>query len=124
MIAVPTRRPATTIRTRDFRRPMLRAARRARSGRRPTTIAARMTPARMAHADQSGRAISSAPRLRLLDDLPVPHPQVPMAAQAAERVVRHALQGLPRLAVQAREEVLVLAPRLELGFPGRARGPA
>src|SRR2546427_10787739 len=101
MIAVPTRRPATTIRTRDFRRPMLRAARRARSGRRPTTIAARMNPARLAHADQSGRAISAAPRLRLLDDLPAPHPQAPAGARADDRGARHEHQGPPRLAVQA-----------------------
>src|SRR5437899_10133095 len=103
MIAVPTGRPATTIRTRACRRPMLRAARRARSGRRPTTIVARMTPTRMAHADQSGSAISAAPRLGLLDDLPVPHPQDSVGARADERVVRHEYQGLPRLAVPARE---------------------
>src|SRR5256885_16952193 len=102
MIAVPTRRPATTIRTRDFRRPMLRAARRAKSGRRPTTIAAGMTPTRMAHAAQSGGAMSAGPRLGLLADPPFPDRQDPVAAGADQRVRRTQHHGLPRLAVSAR----------------------
>src|SRR6266545_2140436 len=74
MMAVPTRSPATTIITRDLRRPMFRAARRARSGRSPTTRATKARPRRTATADHSGRATALRPP-RLFDDLPVPHPQ-------------------------------------------------
>src|SRR3989442_14825612 len=81
MIAVPTSRPATTMRTRDFRRPMFRAARRARSGRNPMTTATRTTPIRIAHAAASGRAILPAPRL--LDDLAVSHAEGAVGPRAA-----------------------------------------
>src|SRR2546430_16619286 len=80
MIAVPTSSPATTIRTRDFRRPMFLAARRARSVRNPMTTATRATPMTIAHADASGRDIL--PPTRLLDDLAVPHPQVSLGPGA------------------------------------------
>src|SRR2546428_5234379 len=92
MIAVPTSRPATTIRTRDFRRPMFLAARRARRGRNPTTAATRTIPMTIAHADASGRAILSAPRL--LDDLAVPHAQDPVGPRADGGVVCHEDEGL------------------------------
>src|SRR2546422_2725375 len=92
MIAVPTSRPATTIRTRDFRRPMFLAARRARSGRNPTTAATRTIPMAIAHADASGRAILSAPRL--LHDLAVAPAQDPVRPRAHGGVVGHDDQGL------------------------------
>src|SRR2546428_8136906 len=103
MIAVPTSSPATTIRTRDFRRPMFLAARRARSGRNPMTTATRTIPMTIAHADASGRAILSAPRL--LDDLAVPHAQDPVRPRADAGVMGHEDEGLPRLSIQADEEV-------------------
>src|SRR2546422_9647246 len=99
MIAVPTSKPATTMRTRDFRRPMFRAARRASNGRKPTTAAPRTTPIRSAHADASGRAILAAPRL--LDDVAVPHAQDPVGPRADSRVLGHEDEGLPLPAVQA-----------------------
>src|SRR2546426_5265663 len=110
MIAVPTSNPATTIRTRDFRRPMFRAARRASSGRNPTTAATRTTPIPIAHADASGRAISPAPRL--LDDLAVPHPQDPVGPRADGGIVGHKDERLPLLPIQADEEVHDLGRRL------------
>src|SRR2546430_15291508 len=106
MIAVPTSNPATTIRTRDFRRPMFRAARRASNGRKPTTAATRTTPIRIAHADASGRAILAAPRL--LDDLAVPHAQDPVGQRADCRVVGHEDERLPLLADKEDEEGHVL----------------
>src|SRR2546428_13819793 len=101
MIAVPTSRPATTMSTRDFRRPMLRAARRASNGRNPTTAATRTTPIRIAHADASGRAILPAPRL--LDDLAVPNAQDSMGPRAAGGVVGHGDVSLPLIVGQADE---------------------
>src|SRR5213594_4154978 len=103
MTAVPTSKPATTMRTRDFRRPMFRAARRASNGRNPTTAATRRTPIRIAHADVSGRAILPAPRL--LDDLAVPHAQDPVGPRADDSVVRHEDERLFLFAVQLNEEV-------------------
>src|SRR5439155_894514 len=52
MIAVPTSSPATTIRTRDFRRPMFLAARRARRGPNPMTAVPRATPMPIAPRDE------------------------------------------------------------------------
>src|SRR3989449_1055494 len=121
MIAVPTSRPATTIRTRDFRRPMFLAARRARSGRNPTTAATRTIPMTIAHADASGRAILSAPRL--LDDLAVPHAQHPVRPRAHGGVVGHEDQGLPLFSIQADEEVHDLRRRLRVQVPGRLVRP-
>src|SRR3989442_1743152 len=121
MIAVPTSRPATTIRTRDFRRPMFLAARRARSGRNPTTAATRTIPMTIAHADASGRAILSAPRL--LDDLAVPHAQDPVRPRAHGGVVGHEDQGLPLFSIQADEEVHDLRRRLRVQVPGRLVRP-
>src|SRR5437879_12644479 len=109
MIAVPTSSPATTMRTRDFRRPMFRAARRARSGRNPTTAATRTTPMTIAHADASGRAILPAPRL--LDDLAVPHAQDPVGPRADDGVVGHEHEGLALFSIQADEEVHDLGHR-------------
>src|SRR2546428_7156996 len=110
MFAVPTSRPVTTIRTRDCRRPMFLAARRARSGRNPTTAATRTIPMTIAHADASGRAILSAPRL--LDDLAVPHAQDPVRPRADGGVVGHEHEGLALLSIQADEEVHDLRRRL------------
>src|SRR6266705_6988553 len=117
MIAVPTSKPATTIRTRDFRRPMFRAARRASSGRKPTTAATRTTPIAIAHADASGRAILPAPRL--LDDLAVPHSQDPVGPRADDGVVRHEDERLALLPIQADEEVHDLGRRLRVQIAGR-----
>src|SRR5213593_3137301 len=121
MTAVPTSKPATTIRTRDFRRPMFRAARRASNGRNPTTTATRTTPIAIAHADASRRAILPAPRL--LDDLAIPHAQDPVGPRADGGVVRHEDERLPLLAVQADEEVHDLRGRLRVQVPGRLVGP-
>src|SRR3989441_10703821 len=115
MIAVPTSRPATTMSTRDFRRPMFRAARRASNGRNPTTAATRTTPIRIAHADASGRAILPAPRL--LDDLAVPHAQDPMGPRADRGVVGHEDERLPLLAAQAGAGVQDLRRGLRLQVP-------
>src|SRR5712691_165613 len=121
IIAVPTSNPATTMRTRDFRRPMFRAARRASNGRNPTTAATRTTPIRIAHADASGRAILPAPGL--LDDLAVPHAQDPVGPGADDGVVGHEDERLPLLAVQADEEVHDLRRCLRVQVPGRFVGP-
>src|SRR5437867_5751755 len=121
MIAVPTSRPATTMRTRDFRRPMFRAARRARRGRNPMTTATRTTPMTIAHADASGRAILPAPRL--LDDLAVPHAQDAVGPRADDGVVRHEDEGLPLFPIQADEEVHDLGRRLRVQVPGRLVRP-
>src|SRR2546425_766804 len=121
MIAVPTSRPATTIRTRDFRRPMFLAARRARSGRNPTTAATRTIPMTIAHADASGRAMLPAPCL--LDDLAVPHAQDPVRPRAHGGVMGHEDQGLPLLSIQADEEVHDLRRRLRVQVPGRLVRP-
>src|SRR2546421_12982319 len=102
MIAVPTSRPATTIRTRDFRRPMFLAARRASSGRNPTTAATRTIPMTIAHADASGRAMLPAPRL--LDDLAVPHAQDPGRPRAHGGGLGHQGHGLPLRSIQAGDE--------------------
>src|SRR5207249_11208976 len=110
MIAVPTSSPATTMRTRDFRRPMFLAARRARSGRNPMTTATRTTPMTIAHADASGRAILPAPRL--LDDLAVPHARDAVGPRADDGVVRHEDAGLPLFPIQADGEVRGLGRRL------------
>src|SRR5947209_19127423 len=101
MIAVPTSRPATTIRTRDFRRPMFLAARRARSGRNPTTAATRTIPMTIAHAAASGRAMLPAPRL--LDDLAVPHAQDPARPRAHAGGGGPQDQGPPLLSIPAAE---------------------
>src|SRR2546427_7977403 len=121
MSAVQTSRPATTMSTRDFRRPMFRAARRASNGRNPTTAATRPRPIRIAHADASGRANLPAPRL--LDDLAVPHAQDPMGPRADGGVVGHEDERLPLLAVQADEEVHDLRRGLRVQVPGRLVGP-
>src|SRR5712691_8678320 len=112
MIAVPTRRPATTITTRDVRRRMFFAASRARRGRNATTTAARKTPMRMAHAELSGSATLASPRL--LDDLPVPHPQDPMGVRTHARVVRHEDERLLLIAVELDQEVHDLRRRLRI----------
>src|SRR3989442_1051226 len=121
MIAVPTSSPATTMRTRDFRRPMFLAARRARSGLNPTTAATRTTPMTIAHADASGRAILPAPRL--LDDLAVPHPQDPMGPCADDGVMRDEDERLALFPIQADEEVHDLGRRLRVQVPGRLVRP-
>src|SRR5947209_20541746 len=121
MTAVPTSKPATTMRTRDFRRPMFRAARRASNGRNPTTAATRRTPIRIAHADVSGRAILPAPRL--LDDLAVPHAQDAMGPRADGGVVGHEDKCLPLLAVQAHQEIHDLRRRLRVQVPRRLVRP-
>src|SRR6266571_3592445 len=121
MIAVPTRSPATTIITRDLRRPMFRAARRARSGRAPTTTATKARPRRTATTDHSGRAISRPPRL--FDDLPVPHAQDAVGARADARIVRHDDERLALRAVQPNEEVHDLRRRLRVEVPRRLIGP-
>src|SRR2546422_5239168 len=121
MIAVPTSRPATTIRTRDFRRPMFLAARRARRGRNPMTTATRTIPMTIAHADASGRAILSAPRL--LDDLAVPHPQDAVGPCADHGVMGHEDEGLALFPIQAHEEVHDLGRRLRVQVPGRLVRP-
>src|SRR5712692_8678041 len=121
MIAVPTSRPATTIRTRDFRRPMFRAARRARRGRNPTTAATRTTPMRIAHTEASGRAILPAPRL--LDDLAVSHAQDSVGPRADDGVVGHEDERLLLLPVQADQEVHDLRGGLGVQVPGRLVRP-
>src|SRR6059036_609042 len=121
MIAVPTSSPATTIRTRDFRRPMFLAARRARSGRNPMTTATRTTPMTIAHADASGRAILPAPRL--LDDLTVPHAQDAVGPRADDGVMGHEDERLALLPIQADEEVHDLGRRLRVKVPGRLVRP-
>src|SRR5690242_3749285 len=121
MIAVPTSNPATTMRTRDFRRPMFRAARRASNGRSPTTAATRTTPIRIAQTEASGRAILAAPLL--LDDLSVPHAQDAVGPRADGRVVGHEDERLPLLSVQADEEVHDLGRGLRIQVPGRFVGP-
>src|SRR5207244_9386441 len=112
MIAVPTSSPATTIRTRDFRRPMFRAAKRARRGRNATTAATRTTPMTIAHMEASGRAILPAPRL--LDDLAVPHAQDPVGPRCDDSVVRHEDEPHFPLAVQVNGEVPDLRSRLRV----------
>src|SRR5213080_4812038 len=110
MIAVPTSSPATTIRTRDFRRPMFRAAKRARRGRSAMTAATRTTPMTIAHTDASGRAILPAPRL--LDDLAVAHAQDPVGPRADDGVMGHEDERLALLPIQADKEVHDLGRRL------------
>src|SRR6266571_864066 len=117
MIAVPTRRPATTIATRDFRRPMFRAASRARSGRSPTTSATKAMPRSTATTDHSGRATASRPP-RLFDDLPVPHSQDAVGSRADARIVRHDDERLALRAVEPHEEVHDLRRRLRVEVPG------
>src|SRR5437867_12427771 len=102
MIAVPTSSPATTIRTRDFRRPMFRAAKRARRGRNATTAATRTTPMTIAHMEASGRAILPAPRL--LVDFSVRHDKHPVRPRADDGVVRHEDERLFLFAVQLSED--------------------
>src|SRR2546428_10817307 len=121
MIAVPTSSPATTIRTRDFRRPMFLAARRARSGRNPMTTATRTTPMTIAHADASGRAILPAPRL--LDDPAVPHPQDAVGPCTDDGVMGHEDERLALFPIQAHEEVHDLGRRLRVQVPGRLVRP-
>src|SRR5207249_11500071 len=116
MIAVPTSSPATTIRTRDFRRPMFRAAKRARRGRSAMTAATRTTPMTIAHTDASGRAILATPRL--LHDLAVPHAQDPVGSRADDGVVRHEDEGLLLFPVQLDEEVHDLRRGLRVQIPG------
>src|SRR5947199_9875545 len=103
MIAVPTSSPATTIKTRDSRRPMFLAARRARSGRNPMTTATRTTPLTIAHADASRRAILPAPRL--LDDLAVPPPQDAVVPDADDGVMGHERERRALAPIQAHHEV-------------------
>src|SRR5439155_1081345 len=86
MTAVPTSSPARTIKTRDVRRRMFRAARRAKRGRPARTTAARTIPTRTARAARSATAIASGPP-GLLDDLAVPHPEDAMGPRAHDRVV-------------------------------------
>src|SRR5947208_13900982 len=81
MTAVPTSSPARTIKTRDVRRRMFRAARRAKRGRPARTTAARTNPTRTASAARSATAIASGPP-GLLDDLAIPHPEDPMCRRA------------------------------------------
>src|SRR5438093_13235906 len=84
MTAVPTSKPARTIRTRDVRRRMFRAARRARRGRPARMTAARTIPTRTARAAMSAMAIASGPP-GLLDDLAVPHPAAAVGPRAHDR---------------------------------------
>src|SRR2546426_9495800 len=99
--------------TRDFRRPMFRAARRASNGRNPTTAATRTTPIMIAHADASGRAILPAPRL--LDHLAVPHAQGPMGPPPYGGVEGHEDERLTLLAAL----VDVMCHVVSLGLRGR-----
>src|SRR5207247_9526998 len=122
MIAVPMRSPATTMITRDFRRPMFRAARRARSGRSPTTRATKARPRRTAMTDHSGRATASRPP-RLFADLPVPHAVDAVGPRADGRVVRHDDERLALRAVHPHEEVHDLRRRLRVEVPRRLVGP-
>src|SRR6266508_5513536 len=122
MIAVPTRSPATTIATRDLRRPMFRAARRARSGRAPTTRATKARPRRTATTDHSGRATASRPP-GLFDDLPVPHSQDAVGARAHGGVVRDDDERLALRAVQPHEEFHDLRGRLRVEISRRLIGP-
>src|SRR5216110_1042973 len=114
MTAVPTSKPARTIRTRDVRRRMFRAARRARRGR-----PARMTAARAA---MSAMAIASGPP-GLLDDLAVPHPEDAMGPRAHDRVVGDEDERLALFAVQPDQEVHDLRRRLRVQVSGRFVGP-
>src|SRR5437763_16998471 len=86
MTAGPTGSPARTIKTRDVRGRMFRAARRAKRGRPARTAAARTIPARTARAARSATAIASGPP-GLLDDLAVPHPEATMGTRAHDRGV-------------------------------------
>src|SRR5574340_754619 len=116
MIAVPTRRPATTIATRALRRWMFRAARRARSGRRPRRSRIRTRPATRAMKALSAASTAS-PLAPLLDDRPVAHLQDPVGPRADGGIVRDEDEGLTLLAVQADEEVHDLRRRLRVQVP-------
>src|SRR5205823_10250838 len=122
MTAVPTSKPARTIRTRDVRRRMFRAARRARRGRPARMTAARTIPTRTARAAMSAMAIASGP-LGLLDDLAVPHPEDAMGPRAHDRVVGDEDERLALFAVQPDQEVHDLGRRLGVQVSGRFVGP-
>src|SRR6266508_2659104 len=122
MIAVPTSKPATTIITRDLRRPMFRPARRARSGRSPMTTVTRTRAARTARTDASERATAVRPP-RLVDDLAVPHAEDAVGAGAHGRVVRDDDERLALRAVQPHEEVHDLRRRLRVQVARRLVRP-
>src|SRR5437667_10474744 len=113
MTAVPTSSPARTIRTRDVRRRMFRAARRARRGRPARMTAARTIPTRTARAAMSAMAIASGPP-GLLDDLAVPHPEDAMGPRAHDRVVGDEDVRLAMFAVQPDGAVPDLRRRLRV----------
>src|SRR5438094_4125774 len=119
MTAVPTSSPARTIRTRDVRRRMFRAARRARRGRPARMTAARTIPTRTA---RSAMAIASGPP-GLLDDLTVPHQEDAMGPRAHDRVVGDEDERLALFAVQPDQEVHDLRRRLGVQVSGRFVGP-
>src|SRR5437867_11156507 len=121
MIAVPTASAATPISAGEFRRPMFRAAKRARRGRSAMTAATRTTPMTIAHMEASGRTILPAPRL--LDDLAVPHAQDPVGPRADDSVVRHEDERLLLFAVQLNKEVHDLRGCLRVQIPGRLVRP-
>src|SRR3990172_8004122 len=122
MIAVPTRRPATTIPTRSFRRPMFRPASLARKGLEATTAPPRTRPATITPSAHPVRS-AMLPGPNLLYDLPVPHPQDPMRAGAYGFVVCHEDEGLPLLSIEPNEEVDDLRGRIRVEVPGRFVGP-
>src|SRR5439155_14780637 len=118
MTAVPTSSPARTIKTRDVRRRMFRAARRAKRGRPARTTAARTIPTRTARAARSATAIASGPP-GLLDDLAVPHPEDAMGPRAHDRVVGEEAERLALFAVQPDQAVHDLPGRLRVQVSGR-----
>src|SRR5438552_16224429 len=122
MTAVPTSSPARTIRTRDVRRRMFRAARRAKRGRPARTTAARTIPTRTARAARSATAIASGPP-GLLDDLAVPHPEDAMGPRAHDRAVGDEDERLALFAAQPDHEAHDLPPRLRVRVSGRSVRP-
>src|SRR3990170_1134523 len=122
MIAVPTRRPRTTMTTRTFRRPRFLPARRARRGRRRRI--AEPVPAQTRKTARARRAMSmrASPLPQVVDDLAVPHVHDPVGAAADRGIVGHEDEGLLLLAVQVDEQVHDLRRRLRVevsrGFVG------